>query len=174
MTRNDVYRFGYRWHIQGSIETVFHYVSDARTFLDWFPVFKDVIADEPTGPLHVGSHVTARVKAMLPYTLDWDITVSQYEPPNLIETAVKLSLNGRFGMHGFVRYRFERLPGNVVRVINEQEIAADKPLPGILHYPAQLAFAANHDWAMHQAVAPLQAIVHNRPVTELMPVAPDA
>jgi hypothetical protein len=153
------YRFGYCWRVLGDIETVFHYVSDARTFLDWFPVFKAVNSDNSVGPVHVGTHTTARVKALLPYVLDWDITVTQYQPPNLVETAVKLSLNGRFGMHGFVRYRFEARPGNLVEVINEQELAADHPLPRILHPALQLAFALNHDWAMHQGAGPLQAIV---------------
>jgi hypothetical protein len=120
--------------------------------------------DDPVGPLHVGSHVTAKVKALLPYTLDWDITVTHYERPVYIETAVKLSLNGRFGMHGYVRYRFSREPGNTVLVANEQAIVADKQLPGLFHAPAQLAFAFNHDWAMRQGAAPLQAIVHAKPV----------
>lgn len=161
--RADVYRFGYQWRIQGPIETVFHYVSDARTFLDWFPVFKSVVPDEPVGPLHVGSHCVARVRALLPYVLDWDITVSHYQPPSLVETAVRLSLNGRFGMHGYVRYRFEPLPGNVVLVTNEQEIVADRPLPRVLHPLAQLAFGFNHDWAMRQGMAPLQSIVRHGP-----------
>lgn len=155
----DVYQFGYRWRIAGPIDVVYDYVSDARTFLDWFPVFKEVHADEPVGPLHVGSHCVARVKALLPYVLDWDITVSRHEPPNLIETSVRLSLNGRFGMHGFVRYRFEPRPGNIVLVTNEQEIAADKPLPRRVHALAQFAFGVNHDWAMRQAQPSLQAVV---------------
>lgn len=168
---DDTYRFGYRWRIHGPLESIFHYVTDARTFVDWFPIFKRVIADEPTGPLHVGSHVTAHVKALLPYVLDWDITVTQYDPPNFIETAVKLSLSGRFNMHGYVRYRFNRLPGNLVQVINEQAITADRPLPRLLHPLAQLAFAANHNWAMHKGAGPLQDIVHSRPNPSLRPVA---
>jgi hypothetical protein len=103
------------------------------------------------------------VRAFLPYVLDWDITVSRYEPPRLLETAVKLSLNGRFGMQGYVRYRFEAEPGNMVRVINEQELAAERTLPPILHPLAQAAFAFNHDWAMRQAQAPLQAVVRYGP-----------
>src|SRR5262245_9881440 len=155
----DVYKLSYTWVIEGPIETVFGYVTDARTFLNWFPVFKAVHPDNASGRLRVGSHVTARVKALLPYMLDWDITVSAHEPPVLSETSVKLSLNGRFGMHGYVRYRFEQRPGNQVVVYNEQELAADNPLPGILHPVAQAAFWLNHDYAMRQAQAPLQAIV---------------
>jgi hypothetical protein len=164
MSGDDTYHFNYRWRIQGPIETVFHYVSDARTFTDWFPVFKEVCPDESVGPLHVGSHALARVKALLPYVLDWDISVTRYEPPRLIETSVRLSLNGRFGMHGYVRYRFNPQPGNVVEVLNEQEIAADRPVPRVLHGLFQWAFGFNHDWAMRRGAAPLQAIVRHQPL----------
>jgi hypothetical protein len=164
MPSSDVYRLGYQWRIQGPIETVFYYVSDARTFLDWFPIFKAVRVDDPVGPLHVGSHCSAQVRAALPYLLDWDITVVGYEPPRCIETDVQLSLNGRFRMRGYVRYRFEQLPGNVVLVINEQELIAERPLPRLLHPLAQAAFSFNHDWAMGQAQTPLQAIVRHGPL----------
>ena len=164
----DVYRLRHEWLIEGPIETVFHYVTDARTFLDWFPVFKAVSADDAVGQLHVGSHATARVKALLPYVLDWDITVVRHEPPWFQEVAVIVSLNGRFPLRGYIRYSFEQQgASNVVKVYNEQELAAEKPLPRLLHPFAQAAFAFNHDWAMRQAQAPLQAITSRK--SELSP-----
>jgi hypothetical protein len=161
----DVYRLRHQWVIEGPIETVFHYVTDARTFLDWFPVFKEVRVDEPVGPLHVGSHATARVKALLPYVLDWDITVVRYEPPVFQETSVLLSLSGRFRMRGYIRYSFQERHENIVMVRNEQELAAEKPLPSLLHPLAQAAFAFNHRHAMGEAQPPLQAIVRAKPTT---------
>jgi hypothetical protein len=115
--------------------------------------------DDPSRPVGIGSHTLARVRALLPYTLDWDITVSRHEPPTLQETSVKLSLNGRFRMSGYVRYTFHQQPGGIVLVRNQQALAAEKPLPRILHPLAQAAFAFNHDWAMRQARDPLQAVV---------------
>jgi hypothetical protein len=157
-SRRDAYVLGYRWDIEGPIETVFHYVSDARTFPEWFGVFKEVRPDDPSGPLRVGSHVVCLVRALLPYALLWDITVSHLEPNRLLQTDCRLTLNGRFGMRGYVRYRFEER-GRIVTVINEQELVADRPLPGFLHPIAQAIFNFNHDWAMGKARAPLQAIV---------------
>jgi hypothetical protein len=66
MPRDDVYRFGYQWRIRGPIERVSHYVSDARTFPEWFGVFKEVKTDDPVCPVRVGSHTVARVQALLP------------------------------------------------------------------------------------------------------------
>jgi hypothetical protein len=159
----DSYQLGYRWTIEGPVETVFHYVSDARTFHEWFRVFKRVDADDPVGPLRVGSHSRMKVKALLPYTLDWEVTVSKLDPPRLMETDVRLSLNGRFGMRGYVRYRFVPA-GRFVTVINEQELIADQPLPRILHPLAQAVFAFNPDWAMRAARAPLQRVVRRATV----------
>ena len=158
MSRADTYTLGYRWTIEGPIDTVFRYVSDARTFHEWFGVFKKVVPDDPAGEVRVGSHTRCAVRALLPYALDWDITVARYEPPTLVETTVEVTLGGRFGMHGFVRYRFEP-DGSRVVVVNEQELTGDRPLPRLLHPIAQAVFAFNHDWAMSRAAAPLQAAV---------------
>ncbi len=160
----DVYRLSHQWRVEGPIETVFHYVTDARTFSEWFPVFKKVSVDEPVGQIHVGSHATARVKALLPYLLDWDITVVRHEPPLFQETAVEVSLSGRFRMRGYIRYSFEERRSNMVVVRNEQELAADNPLPRLVHPLAQVAFAFNHRYAMRQAQRPLQAIVQAKPM----------
>jgi hypothetical protein len=171
MEDSAVYRLGYRWTVPGPIDVVYHYVSDSRTFKNWFYVFKEVFPDDPGGPIRVGTHTRMRVKALLPYTLDWDVTVSRHEPPHLLETDVRLSLSGRFGLHGYVRYRFEEQPDGVVAVINEQELAADRPLPRLLHRLAQAAFTFNHEWAFGRAEAPLRRIVRahveesSRPMT---------
>jgi uncharacterized protein YndB with AHSA1/START domain len=152
------YRLSYRWLVEGPIETVFHYVGDSRTFRQWFPVFKEVRPDDPSAPVRVGSRTHCRVQAWLPYELDWDITVSRYEPCRLIETDCTVTLNGRFRLRGFVRYRFEQR-GPLVSVVNEQELTPDRPLPGPLHGLAQGMFSFNHDWAMARGARGLQRVV---------------
>jgi hypothetical protein len=156
---DDVYRMRHQWRIRGPLETVFRYVGDARTFREWFTVFKEVHPDDPSGPIHVGSHTTMRVKAQLPYTLDWDVTVARHEPPRLQETAVKVSLGGRFAMRGRIIFRLEPHADGTVTVFNEQELRADRPLPGFLKPLAEWMFRYNHRWAMRQAERPLQAVV---------------
>jgi len=155
----DIYRMRHHWVVRGPVDTVFHYVSDSRTYLDWFTVFKSVDADDPVGPIRVGSHSTMRVQALLPYALDWDVTVTEYEPPRVAVVAIKVTLGGRFSMHGKIRFTLEERGDGTVVVTNAQEIAADRPLPGLVHLVAQAMFAINHRWAMDQAQRPLQAIV---------------
>ena len=100
-----------------------------------------------------------RVKAQLPYVLDWDVTVARYEPSRLLETAVKVTLGGRFAMHGRIRFRLEEPPDGTVIVHNNQELTAERPVPAFLKPLAEWLFRYNHRWAMRQAEAPLQAIV---------------
>ncbi len=159
MASDDVYRLGHSWVVRGPIDTVFRYVGDARTFLDWFTVFKEVHPDDPVGPIKVGSHSTMRVQALLPYSLDWDVTVVRHEPPRLQEIAVKVSLSGRFNLHGQIQFSFQEQPDGTVVVWNKQELVSDTKLPGFLHPLAQAVFSFNHRWAMEQAQRPLQAIV---------------
>jgi len=159
MADDDVYHMQHRWVIRGPIETVFRYVGDSRTYLDWFTVFQEAHPDDPTGPIKVGSHSKMRVKAQLPYALDWDVTVERYEPPTLEEVAIKVTLGGSFGMHGRIRFTLADRGDGTVEVTNAQQIAADQPVPRFLHPVAQAIFAYNHRWAMNQAARPLQAIV---------------
>jgi hypothetical protein len=155
----NVYRMNHYWVVRGPIDTVFRYVGDARTFCDWFTVFKEVHPDDPVGPIRVGSHSTMRVKAQLPYVLDWDVTVARHEPPHLQETAVRVTLGGRFGMHGRIVFRFEDRGDGTVVVHNDQELTAERPMPSFLKPIVEWMFRYNHRWAMRQAQAPLQAIV---------------
>lgn len=154
----DRYRFRFRWTIDGPIETVFSYVSDARTFREWFHVFKEMSLDDAGAPVQVGSHTKCRVKALLPYVLDWDFTVAALDPPRLVETDCRVTLSGRFPLVGYVRYRLYEENGAVV-VINEQELWSERRLPPVLHRLAHAAFSFNHDFAMARAQRPLQQVV---------------
>ena len=157
----DAYHFGYRWEIEGPIDVVFECVSDARTFHEWFSVFKDVKVEDQDGPIGVGSRAICKVQAILPYSLDWDITVSEYDPPHYVSTDCQLVLSDRFSLNGYVKYRFEQVGSKVV-VINEQELRSERPLPGPLRAMAQKMFAYNHDWAMGKGQTGLQAYVNRR------------
>jgi hypothetical protein len=170
---NDTYRLGYRWVVDAPIETVFHYISDARTFPSWFSVFKDVRPEDPNGPVRVGTRMKATVRAFLPYGLDWEFTVARYEAPYLIETDCRVLLGGRFGLRGWIRYRLIR-DGESTVVVNEQEMIADRPLPGFLHAIAQAAFSFNHDWAMARGLTGLRRIVARPGRSAPVAVSPSA
>ena len=83
---------------------------------------------------------------------------------HLVQTDCRVTLNGRFPLSGYVRYRLFEENGTVV-VINEQELWSERSLPPVLHRLAHVAFSFNHDFAMARAQRPLQRVV-DRAVSE--------
>jgi uncharacterized protein YndB with AHSA1/START domain len=153
----DVYHLGYRWLIDGPIETVYHFVTHGRTYPEWFPVFLDAQSDDDE--VRVGANVRYHVKALLPYHLYWDVTVARLEPPHLVETDTTVALGGGFRLRGWVRFTLRERDGRV-EVLNEQEMRAERALPGPLRALAARAFAFNHDQAMAGGGRGLQRAVN--------------
>lgn len=153
----DVYRLGHRWLIKGPIDIVFHLLSHGTTYPRWWaPCFRSAVTEDPEPT--VGSRVRYRVRARLPYDLDWDVTVRRLEPPNLIEVETVVRLSGGFRLRGPIRYTLTERP-DAVEVINEQTLTSDRRLPGPLRALAQRAFAYNHAWAFRVGKRGLQRAV---------------
>jgi hypothetical protein len=159
MQAGDVYHLGYRWRIEGPIEIVWHFISHGRTFPEWWPVFLN--AEGGDDEIAVGARIRYHVKAPLPYHLYWDVTISRLEPPYLLETDTRVSLGSWFRLGGPVRFRLAQ-QGRFVEVVNEQEMRAERRLPGPLRALAARAFAFNHDQAMAVGGRGLQRAVRAR------------
>ena len=153
----DVYHLGYRWRIDGPVETVYHFISHGRTYPEWFPVFREARSDDDA--VRVGARVRYHVKAVLPYHLYWDVRVTRLEPPHLVETNTTVSLGGWLRLSGWVRFRLQARDGHV-EVINEQGMRAERSLPGPLRALAARAFAFNHHRAMAGGGRGLQRAVN--------------
>jgi uncharacterized protein YndB with AHSA1/START domain len=155
-TAGDVYRLGHRWLINGPIDVVFDLLSHAGDYPTWWtPCFKSAEADDEVA---VGARSHLRVRARLPYELVWDITVTELDPPNLIEVDTRVRLSGRFPLRGPIRYTLTERPDGV-EVINDQVIVSERRLPWPLRAVLQRAFAYNHDWAFRIGGRGLQRAV---------------
>ncbi len=152
----DVYRLAHRWRIEGPIDTVYYYLTHGRTFPEWWPVFRDVQTD--AGEVAVGARSRFWVRSVLPYGLEWDCTITQLEPPHLLELDTRVALGGWFRLAGPIRFHL-RQDGPLVEVLNEQEMRADRRLPGPLRALARSAFAYNHARAMASGERGLQRAV---------------
>jgi hypothetical protein len=71
----DVYRLSHRWLVDGPIDTVYYYLTHARTFPEWWPVFQEVQTD--SAEVAVGAHSRFRVRSVLPYRLAWECIVQR-------------------------------------------------------------------------------------------------
>jgi hypothetical protein len=101
-TTGDVYRLGHRWLIQGPIDAVFDVLSQLTEFPTWWSVFKSVESDDPE--LGVGASARVRTRVVLPYDLDWDLTVAAKDRPRLLELDATVLLANRFPLRGPLRF----------------------------------------------------------------------
>jgi uncharacterized protein YndB with AHSA1/START domain len=141
----DVYRLGHRWLIKGPIDVVFDLLSDSRTYPTWWsPCFKSAESDD--AEIAVGARSHLRVRSKLPYELVWDITLTEFDPPNLIVVDTIVRLSGRFPLRGPIRYTLTDGPDGV-EVVNDQVIVSERKLARPVRALLQRAFAYNHTWA---------------------------
>jgi hypothetical protein len=150
------YRVGHRWRIEGPIDLVFHYLSQTRTYPEWWPAILAAHTDDTE--VKVGARVRVRVKSALPYSLDWDCTVTRVEPPHVMDIATDLVLGGRFRLDGMTYLRL-REDGAYVEVVQEEEFWARQRLPAPLRAVAGRLFAYNHAVAAAPGERGLQRVV---------------
>ena len=156
VSSGDVYRLGHRWLIKGPIDVVFDLLSDSRTYPTWWiPCFKSAESDDEVA---VGARSHLRVRSKLPYELVWDITLTEFDPPNLIVVDTIVRLSGRFPLRGPIRYTLTDGPDGV-EVVNDQVIVSERKLPRPMRALLQRAFAYNHTWAFRIGGRGLQRAV---------------
>ena len=83
MTRDTPeFRFLSQWRLLGTVEDVAGVLGDVREFARWWPsVYLDVDELEPGAEGGVGKRVRLRTKGWLPYTLHWDLRVTESRHP---------------------------------------------------------------------------------------------
>ena len=152
----DVYRLGHRWLIQGPIDVVFGVLSQLTEFPTWWSVFKSVESDDPE--FGVGASARVRTRVVLPYDLDWDLTVAAMDRPRLLELDATVLLANRFPLRGPLRFRLSETADGV-EVLNEQVFTSERRLPRPLRAIAQRMFAYNHAWGFKRGGIALQRAV---------------
>jgi uncharacterized protein YndB with AHSA1/START domain len=141
----DVYRLGYRWLIKGPIDDVFDLLSHGKDYPTWWaPCFRSAETDDTE--VGVGTRSHYRVRSQLPYELVWDVVVSEFDRPHVIEVDTIVRLSNRFPLRGPIRYTLTEGPDGI-EVINDQVLVAERRLPRPLRALVQRAFAYNHAWA---------------------------
>ncbi len=95
------YDFTDVWTIPASIEFAWRMVDDVAGWPRWWPDYRfaEIVSDVSHGP---GTRWHVRVKSDLPYTVDFEFTVLEHEPP----TYVRTSVGGFF--EGTIDWRLEK------------------------------------------------------------------
>jgi hypothetical protein len=142
MTTPNEYAFLTRWNVPGDIHTVATILEDIESLPRWWPaVYLDVRTLEPGGPGGVGKLVALHTTGWLPYTLRWRLRVIASRSPYGFSIAADGDLVGRG------EWTLEAA-GDVVRVVYDWRVRADKPLVRRFSWALRPLFAANHRWAM--------------------------
>ncbi|MDQ0663243.1 hypothetical protein QFZ35_001741 [Arthrobacter ulcerisalmonis] len=140
-SRND-YEFLTVWRVAGTPREVVDILGDAGTLARWWPsVYLRVERLDPGNPDGTGQTFFLHTKGWLPYTLKWQLTVT--EP--VTEQGLALSAHG--DLNGTGRWTFKE-DGPETVVIYDWRVSASKPLLRRLSWLLKPAFSANHRWAM--------------------------
>ncbi|WP_018763871.1 SRPBCC family protein [Arthrobacter sp. 135MFCol5.1] len=136
------YEFLTVWRVAGTPREVTDILGDAGTLPRWWPsVYLTVEQLDPGNPDGTGKAFFLHTKGWLPYTLKWQLTVT--EPV----TEHGFAISARGDLNGAGRWTFEQ-DGPETVVTYEWRVSTAKPLLRRLSWLLKPAFAANHRWAM--------------------------
>jgi Polyketide cyclase / dehydrase and lipid transport len=136
------YEFFTTWRVAGTVEEVKAVLADAESLPRWWPsVYLDVRPLREGGADGVGRALRLHTKGWLPYTLRWDLSIT--EP--ITDRGFALSAAG--DLEGTGRWTFEQ-DGPEVVITYDWRISATKPLLRRLTWLLRPVFSANHRWAM--------------------------
>jgi hypothetical protein len=84
------------WTVPVDIELAWRMIDDVASWPKWWPDYR-MTELASAGPHGVGDRWHAKVKADLPYTLDFHFTVLIHEPPTYVRTRVEGFFEGEIG-----------------------------------------------------------------------------
>lgn len=144
------YSFVTVWRVAGTREEAIQVLARVEDLPRWWPsVYLQVVPLEPGGPDGLGRRAALFTKGWLPYTLHWDLEVTEPITPEGFAVAASGDLNGTG------RWTLSQDgPETVIRY--DWDVSVGKPLLRRLSWLLKPAFAANHRWAMargHESLA---------------------
>jgi uncharacterized protein YndB with AHSA1/START domain len=109
------------WTVPASIAFAWRMVDDVAGWPNWWPDYRlaEIVSDVRHGP---GTRWHVRVKSDLPYTVDYEFTVLEHQPPAYVKTRVQ----GFF--EGDIDWRLEEVAKNQTRMTLHQQTETKWPL----------------------------------------------
>ena len=135
------YHFFTTWDVDAPIDAVWDVLSDAAGYSTWWKYVHSVTELEPNGPDGKGGLFLYKWGTALPYTLEFKMRVTEYEPPRLMEG------RARGELEGIGRWELFEKEG-YTRVTYDWRVRTTKTWMNLLAPLARLAFAWNHDVIM--------------------------
>ena len=144
------FHFFSQWRVLGTAAEVAAVLGDVREFARWWPsVYLDVEELEPGGEQGIGKRLRLRTKGWLPYTLHWDLRITESRPPHGFVIEAQGDLAGRG------EWTFEQ-SGAWTIASYSWDVRAEKPLLRALAPLFASALGANHRWSMRMGERSLE------------------
>ena len=141
---SNQYQFFSRWRVEGTCGEVADILGDPLALAQWWPsVYLGVEELRPPDARGLGRRARLHTKGFLPYTLTWELEVTETRYPY----GFTIVASGDFDGRGV--WTFEQ-DGNFVDVAYDWRLSAEKPLLRNLSFLLKPVFEANHRWAMAQ------------------------
>lgn len=165
MASNE-YHFVTTWRIPARPEEISAILGDAPALERWWPsVYLKVRELEPGDAVGVGKVVSLWTKGWLPYTLRWQFTVTESNPP----TGFRIEATGDFVGVGIWTLKPDR---DTTTVTYDWTVIAEKGLLKRYSVIMKPIFSMNHHWAMRRGEESLRLELARRRATD--PVVRDA
>ena len=133
-----------RWQIYGTAREISDVLDRTTELTRWWPsVYLDAEEIDRGGEDGIGRRVRLRTKGWLPYTLDWELRVTESRHP------FGFSIEASGDLAGTGVWTFEPA-GAWTLVTYDWRVRAEKPLLRALSPFLFAALAANHRWAMRR------------------------
>lgn len=145
------YEFTDVWTVPAGVDVAWRMVDDVASWPLWWPDYRsaEIVSEERHGP---GTRWHVRVRADLPYTLDFEFTVLVHEPPHYVKTRV----HGFF--EGEIDWRLEAAGAGTAKLTLHEETETTWPL---INLTARLGgrrlLKWNHRMAMRRGEAGMRA-----------------
>ncbi len=155
MQQTNDYSFVTNWRVRATILDVYTILDDVESLPRWWPeVYLDVRVVSPGDARGIGKQVELWTRGWLPYTLRWNFTVLEKDPPH----SMRLQAQGDFvGFGQWTLRQEENHPdGDVADVRYDWQIRAEKPLIRRFSRWLKPVFSWNHRWAMDRGLEGLQ------------------
>jgi hypothetical protein len=150
------HRFLTHWRIFGTAREVADVLGATEELSRWWPsVYLEAEQVEAGDEAGIGRRVRLRTKGWLPYTLDWDLRVTESRYP------FGFSIEARGDLVGTGVWTFEPV-GAWTLVTYDWRVRAEKPLLKALSPFLLPAFEANHRWAMRRGEESLRLELERR------------
>ena len=139
--RNE-YHFITHWQVKGNIKEAYDLISNPLDYPRWWPsVYLETEEIERGNENCIGRRFRLHTKGWLPYTLRWESSVMEADPPRRLQIRATGDFDGR-GIWAL------KQNGRLVDVEFDWKLTAEKPLIRYLSFLLEPVFSANHRWAM--------------------------